>query len=478
MSGLDNIDNIVLLMLENRSFDQTLGFLYDADNPPPRDQSFEGLTGNETNPDQNGQPVKVFKITPDMPDAYYMPGSDPGEGYYATNIQLFGAKQAPPSAPAPAAANQGFVISFAQTLAQHANNPRWTTKPGTTASSIMGMFTPQMLPIMSGLAKGYAVSDRWFASAPTETLPNRAFAGAATSQGHLDDTTKLFTSGSIFSALSKKGQTWAIYGYNQEPYARQNFPDITDAQDANFGQFKDFQDAAAAGKLAAFTFLEPSWSEVGNSQHPVGNVALGEQLIHDVYYALRNSPQWNQTLLIVTYDEHGGNFDHVPPPWTAVRPDDSVGEFGFGFDRFGVRVPAVFVSPWIEAGTVIRASGQTPFDHTSILRTVELRWGLDPLSERDKAAPDLGGLFTAAAARPGGDDPIAGVAVPVAAPSSPPSGAPNKLQQGFAELTARLPATNAAGGLDDEMPELHSSQDYDNYIRSKTAAWHISKRRP
>jgi len=161
-----------------------------------------------------------------------------------------------------------------------------------------------------------------------------------------------------------------------------------------------------------------------------------------------------------------------------VRPDDSVGEFGFGFDRFGVRVPAVFVSPWIEAGTVIRASGQTPFDHTSILRTVELRWGLDPLSERDKAAPDLGGLFTAAAARPGGDDPIAGVAVPVAAPSSPPSGAPNKLQQGFAELTARLPATNAAGGLDDEMPELHSSQDYDNYIRSKTAAWHISKRRP
>ena len=476
MAGLDNIETIVLLMLENRSFDHMLGFLYDAANPPPRGQPFDGLTGAETNPDENGNPVQVFKITPQTPNAYYMPGADPGEGYYATNIQLFGSQNAPSAPPTPAASNQGFVVNFAQTLAKHANNRSWTIKPGTTASSIMGVFTPQMLPILSGLAQGYAVSDAWFASAPTETLPNRAFTGVATSQGHLDDTTKIFTSPSIFSALSRKGRTWAVYGYTQQAYARQDFPDITNAPDANFGLFADFQAAAAAGKLANYVFLEPSWSEAGNSQHPVGNVALGEQLLHDVYYALRNSPQWAQTLLIVTYDEHGGNFDHVPPPWTATPPDASVGEFGFGFDRFGVRVPAVFVSPWIEAGTVIRASGTVPFDHTSVLKTLELKWGLAPLTARDKAAPDLSGLFTLTAART--DDPLQGVAVPVAAPSTPPSGAPNKLQRGLAELVARLPATDAAGHLDDELPELHTSQEYDDFINRKTEAWRIAKARP
>jgi phospholipase C len=385
---------------------------------------------------------------------------------------------APSNAPPAAQANQGFVINFAQTLAKHANNPGWTTKPGTTASNIMGVFTPEMLPIMSGLARGYAVSDRWFASAPTETLPNRAFAGVATSQGHLDDTTKIFTSRSIFGALTAKGVSWSIFGYNQEPYARQNFPDITNAPDANFGQFKDFQDAAQAGTLASFVFLEPSWSETGNSEHPVGNVALGEQFIHDVYYALHHGPKWDSTLLIITFDEHGGNFDHVAPPWSAIPPDGSVGEFGFGFNRYGVRVPAIFVSPWIEAGTVFRApDDKPPLDHTSILRTVELKWNLDALTKRDAAAADLGSLLVLNAPRPLADDPIAGVAVPVAAPSSPASGAPTKLQQGLAELTARLPATNAAGGLDDELPDLHTSQDYDAFIKAKTAAWHNSRQR-
>jgi phospholipase C len=477
MSGLDNIETIVLLMLENRSFDQMLGFLYDESHPPPRGQTFNGLIGNETNPDQHGRPVQVFKITPDRPDAYFMPGSDPGEGYYATNIQLFGTENAPSSPPTPTASNQGFVINFAQTLAKHAHDPRWTVKPGTTEANIMGVFTPQMLPIMSGLAKGYAVSDSWFSSVPTETLPNRAFAGCGTSQGHLDDTTKLFTSESIFGALSKIGKSWAIYGYNQEPYARQNFPDITQAPDTNFGKFEEFRSAAVSGKLANFVFLEPSWSEEGNSQHPVANVALGEQLIHDIYYTLRNSPQWEETLLIITYDEHGGNYDHVPPPWTALRPDDSAGEFGFGFDRFGVRVPAIFISPWIEAGTVIRAEGDIPFDHTSILKTIEVKWGLNPLTARDRAAPDLGPLFTLDAVRSGEDDPLRGVAVPIAAPSSPSSGAPNKLQRGFAELAARLPAVDNQGVLDDEMPELRTSRDYDNFIDSKTAAWHVTKRK-
>ncbi len=97
------------------------------------------------------------------------------------------------------------------------------------------------------------------------------------------------------------------------------------AADSHFGLFTDFQAAAAAGTLPAYTFLEPSWDASGNSQHPNYNVALGEQFIHDVYYALRNGPAWNQTLLIITYDEHGGCYDHVPPPQGAVPPDNSVG---------------------------------------------------------------------------------------------------------------------------------------------------------
>jgi phospholipase C len=125
----------------------------------------------------------------------------------------------------------------------------------------------------------------------------------------------------------------------------------------------------------------------GNSQHPNYDVALGEQLIHDVYYALRNGPAWNQTVLIVTHDEHGGCYDHVSPPTGAVAPDSSAGEFGFDFTRYGVRVPAVLVSPLITAGTVFRPSGTVPLDHTSILKTVETRWGLPPLTARGASTP-------------------------------------------------------------------------------------------
>ena len=174
--------------------------------------------------------------------------------------------------------------------------------------------------MLSGLAQGFAVCDHWFCSAPTETLPNRAFVFAGTSQGHMDDKAKSYTCPSIFAFLSNNNVSWAIEGYDAEPLTRHNFTDATNADDSHFGLFADFQAAAASGTLPAYTFLEPSWSATGNSQHPNYNVALGEQLIHDVYYALRNGPAWSQTLLIITYDEHGGCYDHVPPPWAPRRP--------------------------------------------------------------------------------------------------------------------------------------------------------------
>ena len=192
--------------------------------------------------------------------------------------------------------------------------------PGTTGADIMGCYTPDTLPILSGLARGYAVCDQWFCSAPTETLPNRAFVNAGTSQGHMDDKTHTFTSPSIYGLLGKNDLGWAVYGYSKQPLTKNTFTDIAGAPASNFGLFTDFQAAAAAGTLGAFTFLEPSWGSKGNSQHPNYDVALGEQLIHDVYYALRNGPGWDQTLLVITYDEHGGCYDHVPAPVGSGPP--------------------------------------------------------------------------------------------------------------------------------------------------------------
>ncbi|HEX9236773.1 MAG TPA: alkaline phosphatase family protein, partial [Actinomycetota bacterium] len=177
-SQLATVEHVVVLMLENRSFDHMLGFLYaDSGNRSPAGDAFEGLTGQESNPDATGTPITVFKIDPKSPGAYLMPGANPGEGYSATNLQLFG--QDPPPSPS-VATNTGFVTNFGATLALDAARHR-PIQPGTVPSDIMGMYTPDLLPVLSGLAQGYAVCDQWYCSVPTETIPNRAFAAAATS---------------------------------------------------------------------------------------------------------------------------------------------------------------------------------------------------------------------------------------------------------------------------------------------------------
>ncbi len=463
---LGAIKHIVLLMLENRSFDQMLGFLYQYNgNKSPANQPFEGLTGTESNLDDAGRAVTVFKIDP-KEHTYLMPGADPGEGFHNTNYQLF---QTDMPTAGQAATNKGFVINFkaaiASDLAQHYKD----SLPGTVADEIMGMYPPETLPIMSGLAKGFAVCDQWFASAPTQTIPNRAFAGAATSQGHLDNHVKTFTCRSIFGLLSANNIDWAIYGYNRDPLTRLDFTDTQQADEHHFGHFRDFKARATAGTLPAYTFLEPSWSSDGNSQHPNYDVSLGEQLMHDVYYALRGGPGWKDTLLVITYDEHGGNYDHVPPPWGAVAPDASIGEWNFDFTRFGVRVPALLVSPRIAAGTVFRARSGT-IDHTSLLKTIELRWGLPALTERDKAAPDLGDVLTLAAPRR--DDPLAGIAIPLPSGSHPNSAEPSLIEKIHASRVAKLPVRNDKGTYDQHTPpDLSSSAAIGDYIQGRTAAW-------
>ncbi len=433
--NLAAINHIVMLMLENRSFDHMLGYLYaDSGNVSPTGQPFEGLTGSEYNLDQTGAKVPVFQITPSTVNPYFMPGADPGEGYAATNNQYYGSETAPPSGQQ--ATCSGFIDDYAYTLGWEKTSG-WTILPGTTEADIMGCFTPTMLPVLSALAKGYAVCDQWFSSAPTETMPNRAFTCAGTSQGHMDDNTKTFTSPSIFGALTKAGIEWAIYGYDALPLTMNTFTDIHGANPTHFGLFTDFQGIAAAGTLPAFTFLEPSWGSTGNSQHPNYDVALGEQLIHDVYEALRSGPGWSQTLLIITYDEHGGCYDHVPPPWGSTPPDNTTGEYGFGFDRFGGRVPTVLISPLIAPGTVYRApAGATPLDHTCILKTIEQRWKLPALTARDAAAHGLGDVLTLT--QPRSDDVLAGVTVPVSGSLGPSAGQVSHLEAIREELAARF----------------------------------------
>jgi len=470
---LSSINHIVVLMLENRSFDHMLGFLYSASgNVSATGQPFEGLTGKESNPGTDGSPVAAFAIAPSDENAYFMPGADPGEGYSATNSQLFGSTTAPTP---PVATNNGFISDFSYTLG-------WESKEGdsvlagTTANDIMGVFPSTMLPVLSGLARGFAVCDHWFGSVPTETLPNRAFVNAGTSQGHMDDKTTTYTCPTIYGQLSSSNITWSIYGYNAQPKTRLDFTDTTSADDSHFGEFTNFTAAAKAGTLPAYTFLEPSWGASGNSQHPNYNVALGEQLIHDVYYALRNGPAWNQTLLIVTYDEHGGCYDHVPPPSGAVPPDDSVGEYGFDFTRFGPRVPTVLVSPLIPAGTVFRvAAGAMPLDHTSILKTIETRWNVPALTARDAAASDVGDVLTLT--QPRTDDPLKGVVVPVARGVNPDADRPSHLQKVQAEQVCQLPVPDEQGGTHYTMPKLTTGSDYDAYIRERTAAWLASRQR-
>jgi len=472
---LSAVNYVVQLMLENRSFDQMLGFLYsDTSNQAPNNQPYEGLTGNEWNLDDLGNEISVYKIDENAPHPYLMPGADPGEGFFNTNYQLFSTDD-----PAPGAVpnNQGFVLNFKAAIASDQQKGYKDTLPDTQPSEIMGMYTPQMLPIMSGLAKGFAVCDHWFASAPTQTIPNRAFAAAGTSQGHLDNKVKVFTCPSIFGRLSDANIDWAIYGYNRDPLTRLDFPDTQSADESHFGHFRDFQERAANGTLPAYSFMEPDFGANGNSQHPNYDVSLGEKLIHDLYYAVRNGPGWNDTLLIITYDEHGGNYDHVPPPSGAIPPDDSSGEWGFDFTRFGVRIPALLISPRIAPGTVFRAQSGT-IDHTSVLKTIELRWGVNSLTARDASAPDLGDVLTLATPRT--YDPLNGVPIPVSDSIHPNTSEPSVIDRIHASKVTALPIRNEKGTYDQHTPpDLSTSAAISDYIQMRTAAWtqHLQRQR-
>lgn len=493
MAGLEAIDHVVLVMLENRSFDHLLGYLY------PAADDFDGLDGTQSNLDASGNPVAVFQVTSDLQNAYYYPLANPTEGYEATNEQLFSSQTPPASG---VAQNNGFVTSFANELL----NPAHPLDPklvGAQPASIMGMYAPATLPVLTGLAQGFAVCDRWFASVPTQTFPNRAFAVAGTSLGYVDNSAvghPAFNTPSVFGKLADVQQTWKIYGWSGEPLTAGDFPDTI--QPGPYGEvvqgFARFQSDAASGSLPAFAYIEPEWAthpkrhsspgdaqqdnehnfEVENDEHPVSNLAVGEQLLYDVYQAVRsNADAWGKTLLIITYDEHGGNYDHVPPPTDATPPDDIIGPSGFDFTRFGVRVPAVLVSPLIAAGTKLRPpDGSPPFDHTSIIATLRTCFGIGALNARDAVAPDVSGALTLATPRT--DDPLANVEPPTASDpvlveGSPPIGdAPSSFLVAKSMAAANLPVPGDP--IDDpeaKVASLHTAAEHYEFVQQRLSAW-------
>jgi phospholipase C len=464
------IKHVVQLMLENRSFDQMLGFLYTgANNKSPSGQDYDGLSGDEANLDAAGNKVTVFRIDESTPNPYLMPKSNPREGFEPTNLQIYGVDPVPKGTKA---TMSGFVQSFTNAIAYDQGRHEPDALPETKPSDIMGMYDPKMLPVMSALAQGFAVCDRWFSSVPTETFPNRAFACTGTSLGHLKDDFKLLNTPSIFGRLSDAGLDWAAFGYASDPFIRTDYPDTRSADRSKFGQFSDFLQRCKTATLPAYTFLEPGWGTSGNSQHPVGDVALGEKLIHDVYQALRtNADTWNSTLLVITYDEHGGNYDHVVPPETATPPDDNLGDIDhFDFKRFGIRVPALLISPWVKKGSVFRAEAGKEIDHTSVLATLRALWPqIKPLSKRDAAAPSLLGVLSEA--KPRADDPLADVTAPSAGTPIPNANRPSKLQKLQAAKVASLHVPNEHGTFDHDQPDLKTSNEAAEYIRDRTAAW-------
>ena len=194
-------------------------------------------------------------------------------------------------------------------------------------------------------------------------------------------------------------------------------------------------------------------------------MALGEQYLLEIYEAVRSSSYWEKTLLIITYDEHGGCYDHVTPPTNATPSiKDEKGVDGCGFDRFGLRVPTILISPWIEAGTVYRVdAGSMPFDHTSILATLETRFGLSPLTDRDKHAPDVSSVLSLDIARK--DDPLTGVSAPVSSDEVQIENHPSQIQRMHAASLAELDATET--GKEVAPPAFKTSEDADAYIHDR-----------
>jgi phospholipase C len=460
MAGLSDITNIVVLMFENRSFDNIFGTMHPYGSIWSG-YRFEGVTCGTTPTDTGPWTEQLMAWTSEL---ITTPNPDPGEILQDVNMQLFGSTQKGPPWPSTQSLGtppmNGFVKNY--TLKSDASGPlehevprkrRWGPPgyPGkgtyAVGSDIMHCFRFGNLGVSSLLAQLYAVSDMWFASAPTQTYPNRMYAHCGTTWsadvfGHYkeyyDDWDMLdldSRTNSIFQEIDRQAANNKLPAHAKAPYWKVYYPkkagsfSISDGLlrylrgSAQVVDISELASDARAGTLPLYSFIEPPYGmpnpDAGDipldaSYHPPYDVIQGEYFLGKVYQTLFDpaNPAWKTTLLIVVFDEHGGTYDHVPPP---EAPLPSAGAYELNgkhipanpgaapFDRYGVRVPALLISSQIVPGTLFRgsqpAAGNKPpyLDHTSIIRTV-FDWlfgdGVLSLTNRDKNAPTVAGVLT------------------------------------------------------------------------------------
>jgi len=405
------IKHVFVLMLENRSFDHMLGFsdIRGTDSVTGTPTSIDNLLGN---PRSNINPATgnpVFAVTP-ADFALSAAAGDPGHEFHDTLEQLGGAGAIyTPGTPYPPIDSSGYVSNY---------HGRGSNAP----EKAMHCYTPDQLPILNTLAREFAVCDHWFSSMPGPTWPNRLFVHAASSAG-LDDspgswdtvsTTLIdgyrFDNGSLYDRLEDKCLDWLVFEGDETPQVFSLSGMNLNALQGRFRDMEDFRDSVNDPLFpASYSFIEPHYGNImpwtpedftcGNSQHPLDDLTRGEKLIKEVYEAVRNSPHWESSLIIVTHDEHGGFFDHVAPP-AAVHPGDSVTDnenvhVNFDFSRLGVRVPAVVISPWIPRGVI----DHLPHEHSSVVKSVAELFSLRSLTDRDRVTNSLTHLLSLTAAR-------------------------------------------------------------------------------
>ena len=361
-AATDPIEHVILLLLENRSFDQMLGCFqkqyHDLEGVDPAKPRF--------NVDKNGKQVFQEETREQQMEL------DPGHGLHDVLKQLEND-------------NGGFVKNFVDI---HPNSTELQRK------QIMGFYPLMFLDALHRMARDFTICDHWFSSVPGPTWTNRFFALSGTSSGRVEMPEGIKDprlgeffrqdQDTIFDQLNNKDISWKVYFYDFPSSLILNHQ----RRPENLGRYQGidqfFKDAARTRPFPQFSLIEPKYAgRDQNDDHPPHNIMKGEKLIADVYNAIRSQEElWKSSLIVILFDEHGGFYDHVPPP-TTIAPDDEHDEYTF--DRLGVRVPAVLVSPWVDKGVE-----KTVFDHTSLLKYLIDKWGLGPLGARTAAANSIG----------------------------------------------------------------------------------------
>jgi phospholipase C len=376
------------------------------------------VAGRSNNPKTTfpAQAGATYTINPEEIDKKGFGG--PAHSFPAATTQLYGSRT-PSSFPDPAPLS-GFAQSYFDELRQ---DVKIASPTDDQIAVPMNAFQHGQLPVLWQLAQEFCVCDRWFSEVPGPTQPNRLFVHAGTSCGFTHNIWQNpFNNPTIYEQLDKAGHDWSVFYFDLRD--SDSFPQIKKRIDRVL-QFDTFYAQAKAGTLPTYSFLCPRYNEsknpdepAPNSEHAPYDVRNGENLIADVYEALRGGPLWQNTLLIITYDEHGGYYDHVSPPATSVDPPDDLvsptdydkqeaqdnptkngyllqPDYRFDFKRLGLRVPTLLVSPWVPRGSVAKVA----YQHTSIFATLRELFGVGVLTKRDGQAQSFAMELSLAAAR-------------------------------------------------------------------------------